>query len=221
MSGGFCPSKSTVYISNLPFTLTNNDLHKLLEKYGKVVKVTSVKDRFTHRSKGVAFVLFLDREGAHKCVRAMNQRELFGRTIKCSIAKDNGRAAEFIKRKYYKDKSQCYECGEEGHLSYCCPMNTLGDRTVEKKEKKRKKFYKEEEEEEYHDSDEESQEQEEQDVESLSAAIKFQQEKMEEEEYRLKVATGEYGTTSGTASTKKKIYKKSDYFSDEEEVEDM
>jgi len=36
---------------------------------------------------------------------------MFGRSISCSIAKDNGRAPEFIKRKEYKDKSQCYECG--------------------------------------------------------------------------------------------------------------
>jgi len=36
---------------------------------------------------------------------------MFGRTIKASIAKDNGRAAEFIRRKVYKDKSCCYECG--------------------------------------------------------------------------------------------------------------
>ena len=36
---------------------------------------------------------------------------MFGRTLKVSIAKDNGRAAEFIRRKEYKDKSRCYECG--------------------------------------------------------------------------------------------------------------
>ena len=36
---------------------------------------------------------------------------MFGRTLKCNIAKDNGRTTEFIRRKEYKDKSKCYECG--------------------------------------------------------------------------------------------------------------
>ena len=36
---------------------------------------------------------------------------MFGRTIKCCIATDNGRTTEFIRRKYYPDKSYCYECG--------------------------------------------------------------------------------------------------------------
>lgn len=49
--------------------------------------------------------------------------------MKSSIAVDNGRATEFIRRRDYPDKSNCYECGEEGHLSYQCEKNTLGKRT--------------------------------------------------------------------------------------------
>ena len=36
---------------------------------------------------------------------------MFDRIITCSVAKDNGRTKEFIKRKEYTDKSRCYECG--------------------------------------------------------------------------------------------------------------
>ncbi|KAL6257866.1 hypothetical protein P5V15_011464 [Pogonomyrmex californicus] len=128
MSGHIAPSKSTVYVSNLPFSLTNNDIHQLLEDYGKIVKVTVLKDKVTRRSRGVAFVLFLKTEDAVSCVKALNNTEMFGRTLKSSIAVDNGRSTEFIRRRDYPDKSQCYECGQEGHLSYCCSNNTLGPR---------------------------------------------------------------------------------------------
>ena len=60
----------------------------------------------TRESKGVAFVLYVDRGSAHKAIVALNRKELFGRTIKCTVARDNGRAAEFIRRKTYKDKSR-------------------------------------------------------------------------------------------------------------------
>ncbi|XP_023579374.1 zinc finger CCHC-type and RNA-binding motif-containing protein 1 [Octodon degus] len=111
MSGGLAPSKSTVYVSNLPFSLTNNDLYRIFSKYGKVVKVTIMKDKDTRKSKGVAFILFLDKDSAQSCTRAINNKQLFGRVIKASIAIDNGRAAEFIRRRNYFDKSKCYECG--------------------------------------------------------------------------------------------------------------
>ncbi|KAM7541364.1 hypothetical protein Aperf_G00000031072 [Anoplocephala perfoliata] len=122
------PSKSTVYVSNIPFSLTNSDLHKLLESYGQIVKITVVKDKQTRKSKGVAFVLFLRVDDAKKCAYRLNGSEILGRTIKASIAVDNGRAAEFIRRREYPDKSRCYECGESGHLSYACPNNLLGAR---------------------------------------------------------------------------------------------
>ena len=104
-----------------------------------IPRVTVMKDKASRESKGVAFVLFVDRDSAHKAIHAMNRKQLFGRTLRCSIASDNGRTAEFIKRRVYKDKSKCYECGEEGHLSYNCPKNSLGDRPQPEKKKKRRK----------------------------------------------------------------------------------
>ncbi|XP_074576297.1 U11/U12 small nuclear ribonucleoprotein 31 kDa protein [Curcuma longa] len=127
-SGGLAPSKSTVYVSNLDFSLTNSDLHTIFSTFGKVARVTVLKDRATRRSRGVAFVLFVSRDDAAAAATSMNGKILNGRTLAASIAADNGRAAEFIRRRVYKDKSKCYECGEEGHLSYECPKNQLGPR---------------------------------------------------------------------------------------------
>ncbi|GKC56249.1 U11/U12 small nuclear ribonucleoprotein 31 kDa protein [Tanacetum coccineum] len=127
-SGGLAPSKSTVYVSNLDYGLTNSDLFTIFSTFGKVAKVTILRDRVSRESRGVAFVLFVVREDAVKAVKGVNGKVLNGRTLGASIAADNGRAAEFIKKRVYKDKTRCYECGEGGHLSYECPRNKLGKR---------------------------------------------------------------------------------------------
>lgn len=214
MSGGLAPSRSTVYVSNLPFSLTNNDLHKIFEKYGRVVKVTVVKDKESRRSKGVAFVLYIDRESAFKCVHSLNKTQMFGRTIKASIAKDNGRATEFIRRKVYKDKSRCYECGEDGHLSYRCPHNKLGDREPPPKKDKRKKKSKINDQQDTYNSESEDEDRHvEEETDSLSAAIMYQYQKMAES------GTGECSYDTA-AETRRKRYQKDSYFSDEEELDD-
>uniref|UniRef100_G3T2J7 Zinc finger CCHC-type and RNA-binding motif-containing protein 1 n=1 Tax=Loxodonta africana TaxID=9785 RepID=G3T2J7_LOXAF len=210
MSGGLAPSKSTVYVSNLPFSLTNNDLYRIFSKYGKVVKVTIMKDKDTRKSKGVAFILFLDKESAQNCTRAINNKQLFGRMIKASIAIDNGRAAEFIRRRHYFDKSKCYECGgkqkESGHLSYACPKNMLGEREPLSEP--------EEQIEEVEESDDEG---EDPALDSLSQAIAFQQAKIEEEEKKWKPSSGNPSTSD---DSRRPRIKKSTYFSDEEELSD-
>ncbi|KAL3732014.1 hypothetical protein ACJRO7_028803 [Eucalyptus globulus] len=127
-SGGLVPSKSTLYVSNLDFSLTNSDLHTLFSTFGKIARVTILKDRATRRSRGVAFVQFVSQPDAQRAAAEMHDKILNGRKVAASIAIDNGRAPEFIKKRVYKDKSKCYECGEDGHLSYECPKNILGPR---------------------------------------------------------------------------------------------
>lgn len=53
---------------------------------------------------------------------------MFGRTLKASVAKDNGKSGEYQSRRTYSTNSYCFECQEEGHVSYKCPKNVLGIR---------------------------------------------------------------------------------------------
>ncbi|XP_053410750.1 zinc finger CCHC-type and RNA-binding motif-containing protein 1 isoform X2 [Nycticebus coucang] len=181
MSGGLAPSKSTVYVSNLPFSLTNNDLYRIFSKYGKVVKVTIMKDKDTRKSKGVAFILFLDKDSAQNCTRAINNKQ------------------------------------ESGHLSYACPKNMLGEREPPKKKEKKKKKKIPEPEEEIAEVGESEDEGEDPALDSLSQAIAFQQAKIEEEQRKWKPSSG--GPSTSDDSRRPRI-KKSNYFSDEEELSD-
>ncbi|XP_031737364.1 U11/U12 small nuclear ribonucleoprotein 31 kDa protein-like [Cucumis sativus] len=95
----------------------------------EIARVTVLKDRQTRKSRGVAFVQFISQDDAVKAAKQMHGKILNGRVLKAAIATDNGRAAEFIRKRVYKDKSRCYECGAiDGHLSYECPKNQLGPR---------------------------------------------------------------------------------------------
>uniref|UniRef100_A0A6I8N451 Zinc finger CCHC-type and RNA binding motif containing 1 n=1 Tax=Ornithorhynchus anatinus TaxID=9258 RepID=A0A6I8N451_ORNAN len=180
-------------------------------------RVTIMKDKDTRKSKGVAFILFLDKESAQNCSRTLNNKQLFGRVIKASIAIDNGRAAEFIRRRNYFDKSKCYECGETGHLSYACPKNMLGEREPPKKREKKKKKKIVEPEEEIEEVEESEDEGEDPTLDSLSQAIAFQQAKVEEEQQQWKPTSGEPSTSD---DSRRPRIKKSAYFSDEEELSD-
>ena len=76
-----------LYVGNLSFDTTDQELEQAFAEYGEVVSATVVRDRDTDRSRGFGFVEFAQEEDARKAKEAMNGKELGGRTLKVDEAR--------------------------------------------------------------------------------------------------------------------------------------
>ncbi|MCL5050321.1 MAG: RNA-binding protein [Firmicutes bacterium] len=75
----------TLYVGNLPFKTSEEDVEKLFSQYGQVSEVRLVKDRRTGRKKGYGFVE-MDATGADIALAKLNDHEFEGRTLKVRTA---------------------------------------------------------------------------------------------------------------------------------------
>lgn len=76
-----------IYIGNLEYGVTEDDLRKAIEEKG--VTATDVKiimDKYTGRSKGFGFAEFETEEDAQKAIDALNGQDLNGRALKVNKA---------------------------------------------------------------------------------------------------------------------------------------
>jgi RNA recognition motif-containing protein len=82
-----------IYVGNLPFSTTDNDLSELFSPYGSVSSARVIKDRITERSRGFGFVEMPNDEEADKAIAEVNGKDLGGRPLKVSEARarDNRR----------------------------------------------------------------------------------------------------------------------------------
>ena len=76
-----------IYVGNLPWSTTNEDLYTMFGPYGQVVKAQIIMDRDTGRSRGFAFVEMDTEEEAQKAIDAMNNQPMSGRPLTVNIAK--------------------------------------------------------------------------------------------------------------------------------------
>ena len=76
-----------LYVGNLPFSTTEDDLRGMFAKAGTVVSVSLIKDRDTGRSRGFAFVEFSSQAEAEKAVSLFNNTPLDNRTLKVNLAR--------------------------------------------------------------------------------------------------------------------------------------
>src|SRR5438105_15577554 len=76
-----------LYVGNLSFETTENDLQDLFEQHGAVSEVSLMMDRMTGKSRGFAFVTMNDATQAGTAMSALNGKELGGRTLTVNEAR--------------------------------------------------------------------------------------------------------------------------------------
>ena len=79
------PSK--LYVGNLAYSVSNDDLQQLFSQAGQVQSATVITDKFSGQSKGFGFVEMTTAEEVANAIQQFNDTELKGRNIKVNEAK--------------------------------------------------------------------------------------------------------------------------------------
>jgi RNA recognition motif-containing protein len=77
-----------LYVGNLAFSTTEDELRALFEQHGSVGSVNVITDRETGRPRGFAFVEMDDASAADAAMRALDGNEVGGRSLKVNEAQD-------------------------------------------------------------------------------------------------------------------------------------
>ena len=79
---------SKLYVGNLKYEVTEEDLERLFKDYGEITSVKVIRDKFTGRSKGFAFVEMANDEAAKNAINSLDGNDFEGRNIKINIARE-------------------------------------------------------------------------------------------------------------------------------------
>lgn len=82
---------SNIYVGNLTFNTTSDDLERLFAQHGEVTKAQVITDRDTGRSRGFGFVEMATSEGGKAAIDNLNGYNLDGRDLTVNVAKERSR----------------------------------------------------------------------------------------------------------------------------------
>ncbi len=76
-----------IYVANIPFSVSEEELRELFENYGRVESVRIILDRETQKSRGFAFVEMSNDEDGQSAIDSLNGKNLSGKLLSVSIAR--------------------------------------------------------------------------------------------------------------------------------------
>ncbi|GGD73042.1 hypothetical protein GCM10011357_30150 [Lacimicrobium alkaliphilum] len=87
MASSFTGERKTLYVGNLPYRASEQEVSEHFSSHGEVVSVRLMKDRRTGKRKGYGFVEMAEKD-AEKAISSLNDTEFQERTLKVRMAKD-------------------------------------------------------------------------------------------------------------------------------------
>jgi RNA recognition motif-containing protein len=89
-----------IFIGNLNFRLSEEELKQVFEEYGEVSSAKIITDKYSGKSKGFGFVEMNDDEQANAAIEALNGSSLGGRNINVNQARErsNDNRRDFNRR---------------------------------------------------------------------------------------------------------------------------
>jgi len=75
-----------IYVGNLPFSVTEDDLRTTFQTFGTVEKAAIITDKMSGQPRGFGFVEMPNRDEAVKAIEGLNGKDLKGRNIKVNEA---------------------------------------------------------------------------------------------------------------------------------------
>lgn len=78
---------TNIYVGNLPWSTTTDDLYAMFQQYGSVTRAQVVTDRETGRSRGFGFVEMPNEAEANAAIAALNNQAMNGRPLTVNVAK--------------------------------------------------------------------------------------------------------------------------------------
>ncbi len=84
----------SIYVGNLPFGASADDVRKLFTEYGTVSRVTMMGDARTERSRGFGFVEMPNEEEGNAAIVGVNGSDMGGRELKVGSARRHGTKPE-------------------------------------------------------------------------------------------------------------------------------
>ncbi|MGH7818840.1 MAG: RNA recognition motif domain-containing protein [Candidatus Binatia bacterium] len=76
-----------IYVGNLPYQLTDEELRDVFAQHGQVDSATVIRDKFSGQSKGFGFVEMTNREEAEAAIATLNGSDLQGRRMNVNEAR--------------------------------------------------------------------------------------------------------------------------------------
>lgn len=76
-----------IYVGNLPYSVTEEELTELFAEYGEVSAVNMITDKYSGQSKGFAFVEMPSEADAEEAIKALNHSLLKDRNLKVNQAR--------------------------------------------------------------------------------------------------------------------------------------